>query len=227
MSRESETWSLSRQAMILAMAVRRGIIPQAVFDALSAEATERFGNNSSSIVEAWREFERAEAARRAKSQKMPGDDPAAYVEVVVDPRMLKTNTDRILLFLREKAIGSAMPILVGRHEATAISFELTNTPVPMPLTHDLMKNILIDQFGVAVTKAVISEYKENDFCALLYMERDGEEMIQDCRPDDAIALALRFGAPIFVDAKLWTEVVYSEGTRKILEDFDRFSGQNE
>lgn len=134
------------------------------------------------------------------------------------------------MFLRDKTSGSAVPISIGLLEAAAILAETENVPLVRPLTSDLLKNIMVDQFGATVTKAVITELKNDIFYAFLHVEKDGRLTTHDCRPSDAVAMALRFGAPIFVKEPLWTEMLSSEITRKILEEFEELleqSGQNE
>ena len=112
--------------------------------------------------------------------------------IVADPKA--SNPVVILVDLVGKR---ALPIWIGVFEAEAISRGLEEVVTLRPMTHDLMKQIL-DMFQVAVTRVVIHDIKDNTFYANLYLNIEGEELIVDSRPSDAIALAVRVKAPIFV-----------------------------
>ena len=91
-----------------------------------------------------------------------------------------------------------LPIWVGIYEANAIALEIEKVQTPRPMTHDLLKNVLIG-LNVHVQKVVVSDLKDDTFYALIWMERDGQIMSMDSRPSDALALALRLDCPIFVE----------------------------
>ena len=112
--------------------------------------------------------------------------------IVVDPKA--SNPVVVLVDLSGQ---KALPIWIGVFEAEAISRGLEEVVTLRPMTHDLMKQIL-DTFQVTVRRVVIHDLKENTFYANLYLNVDGEELIVDSRPSDAIALAVRVKAPIFV-----------------------------
>ena len=112
--------------------------------------------------------------------------------IVVDPKA--SNPVVILVDLAGK---KALPIWIGVFEAEAISRGLEDVVTLRPMTHDLMKQIL-DTFQVSVTRVIIHDLKDNTFYANLYLSIDGRELIVDSRPSDAIALAVRVKAPIFV-----------------------------
>jgi len=112
--------------------------------------------------------------------------------VVVDPKA--SNPVVILVDLSGE---KALPIWIGVFEAEAISRGLEDVVTLRPMTHDLMKQIL-DTFKVSLKKVVIHDIKDNTFYANLYLNVDGKEIVVDSRPSDAIALALRFDAPIYV-----------------------------
>ena len=114
------------------------------------------------------------------------------IGIVVDPKA--SNPVVILVDLAGK---KALPIWIGVFEAEAISRGLENVVTLRPMTHDLMKQIL-DTFRVSVIRVVIHDIKDNTFYANLYLNVDGKELIVDSRPSDAIALAVRVKAPIFV-----------------------------
>ena len=112
--------------------------------------------------------------------------------IVVDPKA--SNPVVVLVDLSGQ---KAFPIWIGVFEAEAISRGLEDVVTLRPMTHDLMKQIL-DTFQVTLNRVVIHDLKENTFYANLYLNVDGEELIVDSRPSDAIALAVRVKAPIFV-----------------------------
>jgi bifunctional DNase/RNase len=112
--------------------------------------------------------------------------------IVVDPKA--SNPVVVLVDLSGQ---KALPIWIGVFEAEAISRGIEEVVTLRPMTHDLMKQIL-DTFQVTLTRVVIHDLKENTFYAHLYLNVDGEELIVDSRPSDAIALAVRVKAPIFV-----------------------------
>jgi uncharacterized protein len=106
-----------------------------------------------------------------------------------------TNTPIVIL----KAEGGTrlLPIWIGLFEANAIALEMEKIATPRPMTHDLLKN-LIELVGARVERTVVDKLRENTFFASIYLRSGGEERRLDARPSDAIALALRTGAPIFV-----------------------------
>jgi hypothetical protein len=112
--------------------------------------------------------------------------------IVVDPKA--SNPVVILVDLAGK---KALPIWIGVFEAEAISRGLEDVVTLRPMTHDLMKQIL-DTFRVSVIRVIIHDIKDNTFYANLYLNVDGKELVVDSRPSDAIALAVRVKAPIFV-----------------------------
>lgn len=112
--------------------------------------------------------------------------------IVVDPKA--SNPVVVLVDLNGK---KALPIWIGVFEAEAISRGLEDVVTLRPMTHDLMKQIL-DTFQVSLTRVVINDLRENTFYANLYLNVDGKELVVDSRPSDAIALAVRVKAPIFV-----------------------------
>ena len=112
--------------------------------------------------------------------------------IVVDPKA--SNPVVVLVDLSGQ---KALPIWIGVFEAEAISRGIEEVVTLRPMTHDLMKQIL-DTFQVVLNRVVIHDLKENTFYARLYLDVEGEELIMDSRPSDAIALAVRLKAPIFV-----------------------------
>jgi uncharacterized protein len=95
-----------------------------------------------------------------------------------------------------------LPIWVGAYEANAIALEIEKIAPPRPMTHDLLRNLIIE-LGVQVERVVVTSLRDNTFFAVIEMRNsDGARMILDSRPSDAIALALRADCPIFVDMEV-------------------------
>lgn len=111
--------------------------------------------------------------------------------------MIDPVTQMPIIMLRDPESEAVLPIWVGLYEANAIALQLEKVSTPRPMTHDLLKN-LMGQLQAKVEKVVITELRENTFYALIHLSQDGKAMTVDARPSDAIALALRVEAPIFV-----------------------------
>jgi uncharacterized protein len=120
------------------------------------------------------------------------------IEMTIKGLMVDPITNMPIIILRDKDGQRVLPIWVGVFEANAIALQIENVTTPRPMTHDLLKNVIADLHG-RIRKIVVSDLKENTFYALIYLEVGGELMAVDARPSDAIALALRARAPIFVE----------------------------
>ncbi|MDY0082395.1 MAG: DUF151 domain-containing protein [Ignavibacteriaceae bacterium] len=101
------------------------------------------------------------------------------------------------ILLKEINGARRLPIIIGAFEAQAIALEMERIKPPRPLTHDLLK-VLIDNLGANVIEIIVNELKENTFFAKIVLESSGLTNEIDARPSDAIALAVRTDAPIFV-----------------------------
>jgi bifunctional DNase/RNase len=111
------------------------------------------------------------------------------------------------LILKETSGTRRLPIIIGAFEAQSIALEMEGIKPPRPLTHDLMKN-LIDLLGGELIDVLISELRDGTFFARINL--DTQEI--DSRPSDAIAIAVRYGAPIYVAEKVMAEASFvSEG----------------
>lgn len=108
------------------------------------------------------------------------------------------------LILKETNGKRKLPIIIGAFEAQSIALELEGMKPPRPLTHDLMRNI-IDTFAVSLNEVCINELRDGTFYAKLTIEGLSETHEIDSRPSDAIALAVRYGAPIFVGEEVLNE----------------------
>jgi uncharacterized protein len=105
------------------------------------------------------------------------------------------------ILLKELEGHRRLPIIIGAFEAQAIALEMEGIKPPRPLTHDLLKQIT-DNLGAIVNEVVIDELRENTFFAKIILEVSGLTQEIDARPSDAIALAVRSEAPIFVAASV-------------------------
>lgn len=112
-------------------------------------------------------------------------------------RLSLMNYQRVVI-LREKDADRYLPIWIGPAEADAIAVRLQDVSVARPLTHDLLRN-LIEQLGARVAYIVVSDLSNDTFYARIVLEVNGETMEVDSRPSDAIALAVRTEASIFVE----------------------------
>lgn len=120
------------------------------------------------------------------------------IEMTIKGLMVDPITNMPIIILRDEEGQRVLPIWVGVFEANAIALQIENVTTPRPMTHDLLRNVITD-LKAEIQKIVVSDLKENTFYALIYILVHGEVMAIDARPSDAIALALRARAPIFVE----------------------------
>lgn len=123
------------------------------------------------------------------------------VEMKIRGLMMDPVTNMPIVVLKDVAGDTVLPIWVGVYEANAIALEIEKVTTPRPMTHDLIKNILIG-FDTHVHKVVVSELREDTFFAVIWMEHEGKVISIDSRPSDALALALRLDCPIYVDEEV-------------------------
>ena len=121
-----------------------------------------------------------------------------WVEMKVRGLALDPVSNMPIILLRDEEEKRSLPIWVGIYEANAIALELEKISTPRPMTHDLIKNI-VESVEAKIEKVVVNDLRDNTFFALIHLRLGEEEITVDSRPSDAIALALRAGAPIFVD----------------------------
>jgi bifunctional DNase/RNase len=123
------------------------------------------------------------------------------VEVEVSRVALDPTSRSPVVLLEDKEHNFALPIWIGPAEAHAIASRLEGVESPRPLTHDLMKSVM-EQVGVGLQRVIIRELRDNTYYASIVLLWDGDEVEVDSRPSDAIALAVRFDQPIFVNRSL-------------------------
>ncbi len=126
------------------------------------------------------------------------------IEVVIDSIRVSLISSQRIVMLRDIEGDQQLPIWIGPFEAEAIAIELQDTEIARPLTHDLLKNV-IEALGGAITHIVISELRDSVFYARLHIRLNGRTQDIDCRPSDAIALAVRAKAPIYVAEEVMEE----------------------
>lgn len=131
-------------------------------------------------------------------------------EVKIRGLMMDPVTNMPVVVLKAVQGQGTLPIWVGIYEANAIALEIEKVQTPRPMTHDLLKNVLLG-LDVHVNKVVVSELKDDTFYALIWMERGGEIISMDSRPSDALALALRLDCPIYVEEKVFKSSQISSG----------------
>jgi bifunctional DNase/RNase len=111
--------------------------------------------------------------------------------------MLDPSSNVPIVILKETDSQLFLPIWIGVFEANAIALRIEGVEPPRPMTHDLLRSAL-EQLGARVEKIVISDLRDNTFFALIHLRREESSITVDARPSDAIALALRANAPIYV-----------------------------
>ena len=137
------------------------------------------------------------------------------IKMVIHGIAMDPMSNSPVMLLKEVEGDRILPIWIGVLEATSIAAKLENIQFPRPLTHDLMKNIF-DFVGVKIPKIEIVDLKENTYYAIITLEVEGKTIDIDARPSDAVALALRTGAEIFVKedvlkkSQLYTETPSAE-----------------
>jgi bifunctional DNase/RNase len=150
------------------------------------------------------------------------------IEMSIKGLMVDPITNTPIVILRDKDGQKVLPIWVGIFEANAIALQIENIATPRPMTHDLLRNVIHD-LKAEVEKIVVCDLQENTFYALIYLAMKGGTVAIDARPSDAIALALRTRAPIFVEdtvidnaktVDFTTEKADSDRLHKWLESLD-------
>ncbi len=119
-----------------------------------------------------------------------------------------------VVLLVDQAETMALPIWIGQAEATAIAMELQGVKPPRPMTHDLLRSVL-KSLTTTVTRIVVTDVKDSTYFAEIHLANNGTPMIIDSRPSDAIALALRAEAPIFVAPQVAEQAI---ALKKPLDD---------
>jgi len=150
------------------------------------------------------------------------------VEMKIRGLMMDPVTNMPIVVLKDINGSTILPIWVGIYEANAIALEIEKVSTPRPMTHDLIKILLLG-LGTGIRKVVVSELKEDTFYAVIWLDKEGELISVDSRPSDALALALRLDCPIYVDDSVLknskmssaaTDKINNEELRKWLESLN-------
>ncbi|MDQ3820376.1 MAG: bifunctional nuclease family protein [Acidobacteriota bacterium] len=124
------------------------------------------------------------------------------IEVKIRGLMMDPNSGTPIIILKDVSSETLLPIWVGAYEANAIALEIEKIAPQRPMTHDLLRNLILEM-GAEVSRIVITELKDNTFYATIEMvKNNGEHVSIDSRPSDAIALALRVDSPIYVNEEV-------------------------
>ena len=140
------------------------------------------------------------------------------VEMKIRGLMMDPVTNMPIVILKDVSGDAVLPIWVGIYEANAIALEIEKVATPRPMTHDLIKNLLVG-LDTHVHKVVVSELRDDTFFAVIWLERDGRVISVDSRPSDALALALRLDCPIFVEDQVL------KSSKQASTSADRVSGE--
>ena len=122
-------------------------------------------------------------------------------------------TNSPIVILKEIEGDQTLPIWIGLLEATAIASEMEGVKFSRPMTHDLLKNVM-DEMDIKVNKIEICDLRDNTYYAFIHLIKNGEDLSIDSRPSDAIALALRAKAPIFVSDEVLKKSKQIDSTRE-------------
>lgn len=123
------------------------------------------------------------------------------LEVLLSAVQVDLQSNSPVILLQEKTGDRSLPIFIGAPEATAIAFALQRVPVPRPMTHDLMKE-LVEALGAEVVRVVVTEVQHDTYFAEIHLDVGGRSVRVSARPSDAIALATRTQSPLFVEDEL-------------------------
>ena len=120
------------------------------------------------------------------------------IQMKVEGMLFDPRSNMYILLLKEINGNGTLPIWIGKPEADSIALALGKVETPRPLTHDLVKNIT-DSLKTTITKIIVTEIQYNTYYALICLNDGKKETLVDSRPSDAVAVALRVNAPIFIE----------------------------
>lgn len=124
------------------------------------------------------------------------------IEVKIRGLMMDPSSGTPIIILKDVNSETMLPIWVGAFEANAIALEIEKISPQRPMTHDLLRNIILEM-GASVERVIVTDLRDNTFFAVIAMRsRGGEAIMIDARPSDAIALALRADCPIYVNEEV-------------------------
>ena len=126
------------------------------------------------------------------------------IEVKIDSIRASLMSEHRVVILKDLGSDRFLPIWIGRYEAEAIAIRLQNIEVPRPMTHDLLANAIIEMGG-EISHVLVSDLRNDTFFAKIDVKINGQSVEIDSRPSDAIALAVRANASIFVEEHVMEE----------------------
>jgi bifunctional DNase/RNase len=132
------------------------------------------------------------------------------LEVKIRGLLVDPTTNSPIVLLKELDGEGILPIWVGPYEANSIASEIEKLAPQRPMTHDLLRNV-ITQMGGEVKRVVVTELRDNTFYAVIEIIANGELILVDSRPSDAIALALRADCPIFIREEVLEASRHTDG----------------
>jgi len=132
------------------------------------------------------------------------------VEMVVESVRVHMSSSRHVVILKDTGRERYLPIWVGPWEANAIALRLQGQTPERPMTHDLFASTL-EELGARVDRVVITELADETFFARVHLDEGGRQAEVDARPSDALALAVRLGAPIFADEAVLDQAAWTPG----------------
>jgi bifunctional DNase/RNase len=148
---------------------------------------------------------------------LPAAQNGGAVEARIKTLMVDPNTQAPVVILESVSDKRLLPIWIDIAEARAIALEMEQVKLPRPLTHDLMRNVL-DRLGATLERVLIADLKNSTYYALLFLKSKGQELQIDARPSDAMALALRMKAPVFIAAQVFAKSKTIPGAKRLNEN---------
>src|SRR5881275_1231912 len=124
------------------------------------------------------------------------------IEVKIRGLMMDPSSGTPIIILKDVNSDTMLPIWVGAYEANAIALEIEKISPQRPMTHDLLRNVILEM-GASVERVIVTDLRDNTFFAVIVMKSSGGDAVMiDARPSDAIALALRADCPIYVNEEV-------------------------
>jgi uncharacterized protein len=145
------------------------------------------------------------------------------IEVIIDSIRVSLMSQHRVVVLKDMNSERYLPIWIGPCEAEAITVKLQEVPAPRPLTHDLLRNV-IRELGGKVVHILINDLRQEVYYARVVIDLAGEQLEVDSRPSDAIALAVRVNAPIFVADSVMDKAA-TEPDEDVEKEVDTIAGE--
>jgi uncharacterized protein len=143
------------------------------------------------------------------------------IEVKLIGLVLEPVSKAPVIILKPLEENKIIPIWIGEFEANAITMELENITAPRPMTHDLINDV-ITHLGSRVEKVVVTDFVENTYYAELYIRKNNELFVIDCRPSDAVAVALKNRVSLYISEVVYNTAVFSDFFSNFVHNEERF-----